>query len=104
MPVNMCVVRGIGIQQKSIKHLEAILQYPQWQIDRWYSEMLYKVNTLIGFWKANEFPMNYGDICSAYGGCPMMDLCQVKQPENWVDSFETRIWSPLTKDIKDAAA
>ena len=101
MPVNMCVVRGIAIQQKSIKHLEAILQYPQWQVERWYEEMLQKVSLLILYWKAQNYPMNYGDICSSYGGCPMMDLCQVREPENWVESFETRVWNPLTKDVKD---
>lgn len=47
IPVNMFIVRGIAIQQKSIKHLEAILTFPQWQIDRWYEEMLAKVAYLV---------------------------------------------------------
>lgn len=98
LPVNMCVVRGIAIQQKNIKHLEAILTYPTWQIDRWYQEMLQKVMLLTEYWKAKQFPLNYGNECSAYGGCPMMDLCQSQSPENWVDTFEIRKWNPL--DVK----
>lgn len=97
MPASMCVVRGIAIQQRSIKHLEAILQFPQWQIDRWYVEMLRKVEYLKRCWEEREMPLNYGDICSSYGGCPMLDLCTSHQPENWFSSFEVREWSPLSK-------
>lgn len=97
MPASMCIVRGIGIQQRSIKHLEAIMQFPQWQIDRWYEEMLKKVQYLVDCWKTKDFPLNYGDICSAYGGCPNIDLCTSPTPEAWLPSFATRRWNPLDK-------
>lgn len=99
MPVNLCIVRGIAIQQRSIKHLEAIFQFPQWQIDRWYQEMLQKVVYLKTCWELNEFPLNYGDICGSYGGCEMMDLCTSQNPEAWFNSFEKREWNPLHKGI-----
>lgn len=97
MPATMCIVRGVAIQQRSIKHLEAIMQFPQWQIERWYQEMLIKVQYLVDCWKAKDFPLNYGDICSSYGGCPMLDLCTSQQPEAWLSSFTTRRWNPLDK-------
>lgn len=104
LPVNMCVVRGIAIQQRSIKHLEAILTFPNWQLERWYEEMLYKVQFLVDCWKNKAFPMNYGDMCSSYGGCAMLDMCQVKEPEEWIDSFTIRKWDPLSvDDTKNAA-
>lgn len=93
--VRICVVRGVAIQQRSIKHLEAILTFPQWQIDRWYQQMLVKVQFLVDCWKKKDFPLNYGDICSSYGGCPMMDLCQSENPSTWYDTYEIRKWSPL---------
>lgn len=103
MPVNQCVVRGVAIQQRSIKHLEAIFSFPQWQVDRWYMEMLQKVTFLATCWKLKEFPLNYGDICGSYGGCEMMDLCTSQTPENWFDTFAIREWNPLdkgtTKDV-----
>lgn len=99
MPVNLCVVRGIAIQQRSIKHLETLFTYPQWQIDRWYMEMLQKVTYLVACWEHNEFPMNYGDICGSYGGCEMMDLCTSEHPENWFSTFDRREWNPLHKGI-----
>jgi len=97
MPVTMCVVRGVAIQQRSIKHLEAIMQFPQWQIDRWYDEMLTKVEFIVNVWKSKNFPLNYGDICSSYGGCPNIDLCTSHQPEVWLPSFAIRRWNPLDK-------
>lgn len=102
MPASMCIVRGIAIQQRSIKHLEAILQFPQYQIERWYAEMLGKVNRLIDYWNKRDFPMSYGSECSSFGGCPSMDLCTSRQPEIWFDTFAVRKWNPL--DIKEAKA
>ena len=97
--VNLCIVRGIAIQVRSIKHLETMFSFPQWQVDRWYQEMLQKVVYLKACWEANEFPMNYGDICGSYGGCEMMDLCTSESPENWFSSFDIREWNPLHKGI-----
>lgn len=98
IPCNMFVVRGVAIQQRSIKHLEAILTYPNWQIERWYKEMLWKISFLKDCWTRKEFPLNYGNECNNYGGCSMMDLCQSSNPENWIDTFEVRKWNPLEKE------
>jgi hypothetical protein len=104
IPATMCVVRGVAIQQKSIKHLEAILQYPNWQIERWYVEMLRKVQMLVDCWNKKTWPMSYGDACSAYGGCSMMDLCKSPNPEIWLDSFTVRKWNPLdVGQVKEAS-
>jgi len=95
IPASMCVVRGIAIQQKSIKHQEALIQYGNFQIERWYEEMIYKVEKLKEIWINKDFPMSYGDACSAYGGCSMMDLCKSPNPEIWLDSYTVRKWNPL---------
>lgn len=105
IPANMCIVRGIAIQQRSIKHLEAILTFPQWQLDRWFENMLFKVQSLVDAWNAKSFNLNLGNECASYGGCPMIDLCQSKNPENWVETFEIRKWNPLdVGHVKEATA
>jgi hypothetical protein len=49
--------------------------------------------------------MSYGDACSAYSGCSMMDLCKSPNPEIWLDSFTVRKWNPLDlKMVKDNAS
>lgn len=100
--LNCAVARGIGIQQSAIKHCEAIMLYPQWQIDRWYVQMLKKVQNLINefeTWQStndlNSLSMSYGNECSSFNGCEMMDLCTSENPENWYSTFQLRNWDPL---------
>lgn len=101
------IVRGIGIQQTQTTHREVVLTFPQWQIDRWYSQMLKKVAYLAeqyDSWKAwgldfdEAFPLNYGDTCASWGGCEYMDLCTSDEPESWYPSFAVNKWNPLLKD------
>lgn len=101
MKTSMAVVRGIGVQQSGIKHLEAKLLFQQWQIDRWYAQMLLKVEKLIGEYQAakergiDAAQMSYGNDCSSFSGCEMMDLCTSENPESWYSSFSPRNWNPL---------
>lgn len=102
MDTSAAIVRGIGIQQSGTKHLEARFLYPQWQIDRWYKQMLLKVQGLANSYKGykesldlDSLPMSYGDACTAYSGCEMIDLCTSEHPENWYDSYGERNWNPL---------
>lgn len=102
------IVRGIAIQQREIKHLEfGPFAFPQWQIDRWYEQMLMKVRALVeayedltkhGVVEDEAFPLNFGEVCSSFGGCPMMDLCTSEQPEVWFPTYVPNVWNPLHKD------
>lgn len=103
-----CIVRGIAIQQRDIKHLEAIFEFPQWQIDRWHSQMLMKVQKLVTayeIWRDDPnrhdiaWQFNYGEVCSSFGGCEMMDLCATEDPEIWFPTFAQNTWNPLLKDM-----
>jgi len=105
IPATMCVVRGIAIQQKSIKHVEALIQFPEFQIKQWHEEMLEKVQYLVDCWNNKNFRMSFGDACSSYGGCSMMDLCKSPNPEVWTDSFAVRKWNPLdVGQVKETAS
>lgn len=102
LDTTVAVVRGIGIQASAIQHREAILIYPQWQIDRWYEHMVRKVQALVDTYARyaesndpDEWLMSYGDACSSYSGCEMLDLCTSPEPENWFSSFKPRNWDPL---------
>jgi hypothetical protein len=102
METNCAVVRGIGVQQSGIKHQEAKLLFPQWQIDRWYEQMIRKVQHLVEEYRnykatqdLDSLSMSYGNECSSYSGCEMMDLCTSENPESWFDSYGERNWDPL---------
>lgn len=108
LKTSTMIVRGIAIQQREIKHLEfGPFAFPQWQIDRWYEQMLLKVRALVeayedltkhGVVEDEAFPLNFGEICSSYGGCPMMDLCTSESPEVWFPTYVPNVWNPLHKD------
>lgn len=111
---EVSVVRGVGIQVRDIKHREVILNFPKWQIDRWYEQMLYKVHMIKGYYEKfkeliaagvdfdvamdRSFPLNFGNECSGYSGCEMMDLCTSNAPSSWFDTFERYEWSPVNKE------
>lgn len=108
LETQTCIIRGVAIQQREIKHLEfGPFQYPQWQIDRWYEQMLMKVQRLVdayvdltqhGVVEDYAFPLNFGEICSSFGGCPMMDLCTSENPEVWFSTYTANTWNPIQKD------
>lgn len=108
MDTEMAVIRGIAIQQREIQHLEyGPFSYPKWQIQRWYEQMLIKVQrmkdayedyTKHGVVLDHAFQLNFGEVCSSFGGCAMLDLCTSENPEVWYSTFIENTWNPLHKD------
>lgn len=96
--VNQAVVRGISILKTKYGHLECVVTYPDWQIERWYAQTCRDIRSFIENWKEGYWDYNYGEACSSYGGCEYKDLCLASKPENWLGSFERRMWNPLEKD------
>lgn len=96
------IVRGIAILVKEFRHLEAIVQIPQWQVDRWYENMIRTVQRMVDAYTSNIWDMDYGNTCSSYSGCSYNMLCTAPRPEIWYNEFEERIWNPLAKDPTDS--
>lgn len=96
--VETVVVRGIIIQKKEIKQLEAIKIFPRHMIDRWYFQLLQDVNRLRDAWDKGYFDYNYGDTCSSYGGCAYQSLCSDKNPWYEDPRFAVCRWNPLTHE------
>ncbi len=55
-PVNGVLVRGVSILKTKFDTLQAVSYRPEWQIDRWYTEMLEWVESAVRMWKSNRFP------------------------------------------------
>ncbi len=125
LPAVGAIVRGIGILQTEIKHAQAIITIPNWQIDRWYGQLLNNVEKMVQLWQimrqqekppsfedivpADVWDYSYADACESYNGCPYMELCTTDNPANWLIDYEERLWNPLQRDPtasekKEAAA
>lgn len=93
------LVRGVSILKTKYDTLEAITYRPDWQIDRWYSQLLRDVRRLISQWEEGYFDYNLDHACSEYGGCPFRSVCLMRDPEPLLEQqFQRRQWNPLTRE------
>ena len=103
---GMALVRGVSILKTKFGNAEVPLTFADHVIDRWLRNMIFKVTqfkSLYELYTENPeqtapeeiFPMNFGDACTAYGGCMFKDLCLSPNPEQWYEDFVYRDWNPL---------
>lgn len=99
--VNNVFARGIALLKRSYNHITVPKQYPNYLIDRWYSQTCLTLSNITSAYHLAElghgFQFNLGDACSAYGGCPYLLLCTAKEPTTWFDQYERETWNPLHK-------
>jgi len=95
--VKMVLIRGIGLLKTKYTYLEAIEQYPNYLLDRWWKALNLKISRMISCWQQNEWQLSFGAACESYGGCDYKPLCTAKNPSQWLSEFEYSHWDPLHK-------
>lgn len=103
--VDGVLVRGISILKTKCDTQQAISYRPQWQVDRWYDELLTQLSDMITAWHRMRsgakvaFYFNLDDGCTTYGKCPFTTVCQSQDQMPWLkQSFERKIWNPVTRE------
>lgn len=92
------LVRGVSILKTKYDTLETITYRPEWQIQRWYEQMLRDVRRMIASWESGIWDFNLDHACAEYGGCPFRGVCQLVRPEHLLrQQFERRIWDPVRR-------
>ena len=92
------LVRGVSILKTKYDTLETITYRPEWQIQRWYAQMLRDVRRMIASWESGIWDFNLDHACAEYGGCPFRGVCQLVRPEHLLrQQFERRIWDPVRR-------
>ncbi len=95
------IVRGISILKTKYDTQEAISYRPEWQIDRWYEQMLEWVEQIKWRWESNRWPLNLDHSCADYGGCAFRQVCATRPEDGqpWLDTYFTRkMWNPITRE------
>ncbi len=104
------LIRGIAIQKTQYKHLQVLVQFSDFQLERWWKRSNALAQALVDHYvkmKAcgniedaiNSWTHSYGEACSAYGGCHFSDIiCGSPRPWEWHKTFDKRVWDPLHKD------
>lgn len=92
------LVRGVSILKTKYDTLETITYRPEWQIQRWYAQMLRDVQRMIASWESGIWDFNLDHACAEYGGCPFRGVCQLVRPEHLLrQQFERRVWDPVRR-------
>lgn len=99
--VDGAIVRGISILKTKYDTQEAIIKAPEWQIERWYTEMLDWLTDAIRDYKRGRFRHNLDHACGDYGGCAFRLPCSSSDPNPWLETyFEKRYWDPILRTEK----
>ncbi|MFQ5742013.1 MAG: PD-(D/E)XK nuclease family protein [Acidobacteriota bacterium] len=98
LPFSNVLCRLVVIQKTQYKHIPAIVQIAQWQIERWWEQTNRKIRKMVECWETGDWGYSYGDSCNSYGGCVMLPICVQEEPELFIGDYATRYWNPLEKD------
>lgn len=92
------LVRGVSILKTKYDTLQAITYRPDWQIERWYGQLLRDAKRMIAAWKEGYFDYNLDHACAEYGGCQFRNVCQMRDPAALLEQqFARRRWDPVTR-------
>lgn len=93
------IVRGVSILKTKYDKAECITYRPEWQIDRWYQQLLELIeDEMLRDWKRNRYHYNLDKTCADFGGCVFRQACQSQDETPWLEQyFEKRVWNPITR-------
>ena len=96
--VDGAIVRGVSILKTKYETQQAISYRPEWQIDRWYNEMLGWIREIMTCWRIGEWRHSFDHACTEYGGCAFRQACASQDETPWLEtSFQRRHWNPLLR-------
>lgn len=100
--VEGAVVRGVSILKTKYDTAQSINYRPEWQIDRWYNELLEWVEDIkLNYSRRGPdqyWRHNLDHSCAEYGGCAFREACLSLDKQPWLETaFEHRVWNPLLR-------
>jgi hypothetical protein len=98
MRLDGFVIRGVSILKTKYDTAQVLIYRPEWQIERWYTEMLDWIADMIECYQTGSWRHNLDTACSDYGGCGFLDVCDSPDPASYLErDYERRAWDPLTR-------
>lgn len=98
--VDGVLVRGVSILKTKYGSAESVTYRPEWQVQRWLSQVTRDLQTAIRCWEEGYWDYSLDHACTEYGGCTFAQICRTP-PENqdaFLDiNFERREWNPLLR-------
>lgn len=92
------LVRGVSILKTKYDTMEAITYRPEWQLDRWETQLYRDIRRMIAMWEEGYWDYNLDHACAEYGGCTYRQICLMRDPTALLQQqFERKIWNPITR-------
>lgn len=96
--VDGAIVRGVSILKTKYDTQEAISYRPEWQVERWYNELIEWIDEIKANWIRGKWRHNLDHSCAEYGGCSYRQACCSTDQAPWLETyFERRHWNPLLR-------
>lgn len=96
--IDGTLVRGVSILKTKYDTMEAITYRPDWQVERWYSQLLRDIRRMIACWEEGYWDYNLDHACTEYGGCLFRSVCLAKDPAQILEQlYSRRRWDPLAR-------
>lgn len=94
--VKGAIIRGTSILKTKYGHAEAIAYFPDWMIDRWYEQLISRIERWKRMWAGVEkWEYNFSSICTQYSGCQYRLLCESETPNDWLEpNYRVEPWEP----------
>lgn len=93
------LIRGVSILKTKYDTLQAITYRPDWQLDRWYEQVLRDIKRMKQQWEEGYWDYNLDHACNEYGGCPFRNVCLNRTPEQILPQlFDRRRWDPVLRE------
>lgn len=103
--VEGAVIRGVSILKTKYETQQPVTYRPDWQIDRWYEELLLWIQDIQLCWqrerdgRKHAWRHNLDHTCAEYGGCAFRQCCASQDESPWLETyFEQRRWDPVLRE------
>lgn len=98
-------VRGVSILKTTYGNAEQIVYRPPWMIENWLEVLRRDVEEMIAAWrewketgKLEPWVQDLDSLCSSYGGCGYMRLCDSPTPQNMIPIYyREHKWDPTIR-------
>jgi hypothetical protein len=93
-------INGIAIRKYDYEAVRLPVYREQWEVDRWYAQLLQNVSQWIAAFKFETHNQALDHACAFYNNpCQFAPLCKSRNPERLIGgSYVVRRWNPVERD------
>ena len=98
--IKGAIINGLAIRLRDYEHVRLNAYRHDWEIDRWYKQMLADVHRWRDAYVSDCHNQALDHACAQYNNpCEYSPLCKSRNPERLIDgSYIVKFWNPVTRE------